>query len=152
MSVPQAAEEAKAAPAEPAAQASEGEAAVENGADASVPAEGAAQTELSVPVTEEPEPIASEPEAVEPPAQADVPVVSADAKSEEKHEPQVNGDSMPPAPESDAKDELVEAEAEKEKEDESLYVGDATWEERTYKELVRLREEMFWARVGAVVH
>ncbi|KAM5530282.1 hypothetical protein V8D89_014711 [Ganoderma adspersum] len=32
-----------------------------------------------------------------------------------------------------------------------LYVGDATWEERTYKELVRLREEMFWARIGAVV-
>ncbi|EIW55088.1 uncharacterized protein TRAVEDRAFT_30970 [Trametes versicolor FP-101664 SS1] len=153
VSVPQAAEEAKAASAEPAAQASEGEAAVENGADASVPAEGAAQTELSVPVTEEPEPIASESEAVEPPAQADVPVVSADAKSEEKHEPQVNGDSVPPAPESDAKDEPVEAEeAEKEKEDEGQYVGDATWEERTYKELVRLREEMFWARVGAVVH
>ena len=32
-----------------------------------------------------------------------------------------------------------------------LYVGDATWEERTYKELVRLREEMYWARIGAVV-
>ncbi|KAH9940316.1 hypothetical protein B0H21DRAFT_780389 [Amylocystis lapponica] len=31
-----------------------------------------------------------------------------------------------------------------------LYVGDATWEERTWKELVRLREEMFWARVGGV--
>jgi Rab guanine nucleotide exchange factor SEC2 len=28
------------------------------------------------------------------------------------------------------------------------YVGDGTWEERTWKELVRLREEMFWARVG----
>ncbi|KAI1794421.1 hypothetical protein LXA43DRAFT_1080850 [Ganoderma leucocontextum] len=32
-----------------------------------------------------------------------------------------------------------------------LYVSDATWEERTYKELVRLREEMYWARIGAVV-
>ncbi|KAL1949096.1 hypothetical protein VTO73DRAFT_10902 [Trametes versicolor] len=155
VSVPQAAGEAKAAPAEPAAQASEGEATVESGADASVPAlaEGAtAQPELPVPVTQEPEPIAPESEAVEPPAQADVPVVSADAKSEEKHEPQVNGDSVLPTPESDAKDEPVEAEVEKEKEDEGLYVGDATWEERTYKELVRLREEMFWARVGAVVH
>ena len=31
------------------------------------------------------------------------------------------------------------------------FVGDATWEERTYKELIRLREEMFWARIGATV-
>jgi hypothetical protein len=30
------------------------------------------------------------------------------------------------------------------------FVGDATWEERTWKELVRLREEMFWARIGAL--
>jgi len=30
------------------------------------------------------------------------------------------------------------------------WVGDATWEERTWKELVRLREEMFWARIGGV--
>ncbi|KAF8950787.1 hypothetical protein BDZ97DRAFT_1686657 [Flammula alnicola] len=28
------------------------------------------------------------------------------------------------------------------------YVGDATWDEKTWKELVRLREDMFWARVG----
>ncbi|GJE94800.1 hypothetical protein PsYK624_109740 [Phanerochaete sordida] len=28
------------------------------------------------------------------------------------------------------------------------YVGNATWEERTWKELVKLREEMFWARIG----
>ncbi|KAG6915087.1 hypothetical protein DXG01_013534 [Tephrocybe rancida] len=28
------------------------------------------------------------------------------------------------------------------------YVGDATWEERTWKEIVRLKEEMFWARIG----
>ncbi|KAL0960178.1 hypothetical protein HGRIS_011812 [Hohenbuehelia grisea] len=37
------------------------------------------------------------------------------------------------------------------KEDESgaPYVGDATWEERTWKEIVRLREDMFWARIGA---
>lgn len=31
-----------------------------------------------------------------------------------------------------------------------VYVGDATWEERTWKELVRLRENMFWARIGGV--
>lgn len=29
------------------------------------------------------------------------------------------------------------------------YVGDATWEERTWKELTRLREDMFWARLGS---
>ena len=28
------------------------------------------------------------------------------------------------------------------------YVGDGTWEERTWKELTRLREDMFWARLG----
>jgi hypothetical protein len=28
------------------------------------------------------------------------------------------------------------------------YVGDGTWEERTWKELTRLREDMFWARMG----
>lgn len=30
------------------------------------------------------------------------------------------------------------------------YVGNSTWEERTWKELVKLREEMFWARIGGV--
>ncbi|KAI0002117.1 hypothetical protein BJV74DRAFT_817028 [Russula compacta] len=29
------------------------------------------------------------------------------------------------------------------------YVGDGTWEERAWKELTRLREDMFWARVGS---
>jgi hypothetical protein len=33
--------------------------------------------------------------------------------------------------------------------DGSAYVGDGTWEERTWKELTRLREDMFWARVGS---
>ncbi|KAJ7223694.1 hypothetical protein B0H12DRAFT_1205386 [Mycena haematopus] len=34
--------------------------------------------------------------------------------------------------------------------DHEAYIGDVTWEERTWKELVRLREDMFWARIGAV--
>jgi hypothetical protein len=34
--------------------------------------------------------------------------------------------------------------------DTEVYVGDATWEERTWKELVKLRGGMFWARIGAV--
>jgi len=32
--------------------------------------------------------------------------------------------------------------------DRGQYVGDGSWEEKTWKELVRLREDMFWARVG----
>ena len=31
-----------------------------------------------------------------------------------------------------------------------VYIGDATWEERTWKVLVRLREDMFYARLGSV--
>ena len=31
-----------------------------------------------------------------------------------------------------------------------VYVGNSSWEERTWKELVKLREEMFWARIGGV--
>ncbi len=38
-----------------------------------------------------------------------------------------------------------------EEKDLANYVGDATWEERTWKELVRLRQDMFWARVGGFV-
>ncbi|KLO14382.1 hypothetical protein SCHPADRAFT_914901 [Schizopora paradoxa] len=34
--------------------------------------------------------------------------------------------------------------------DVNQYVGDATWEERTWKEITRLREDMFWARIGGV--
>lgn len=33
---------------------------------------------------------------------------------------------------------------------EHLYVGETTWEEKIWKELTKLREEMFLARVGAV--
>lgn len=34
--------------------------------------------------------------------------------------------------------------------DKGTYIGDTTWEERTWKELVRLKEDMFWARVGGL--
>ena len=40
---------------------------------------------------------------------------------------------------------------EEEDEEEELpgtYVTDATWEERTWKEIVKLREDMYWARLG----
>ena len=35
-------------------------------------------------------------------------------------------------------------------EDSGQFVGDATWEERTWKTLARLREDMFYARTGCV--
>lgn len=33
-----------------------------------------------------------------------------------------------------------------------FYVGRTTWEERAWLELVRIRERMFWARLGGVIH
>ncbi|KAF8955353.1 hypothetical protein BDZ97DRAFT_1926934 [Flammula alnicola] len=50
-----------------------------------------------------------------------------------------------------AQEEKLEEEKkqrEKEEKYKTGYVGDATWDEKTWKELVRLREDMFWARVG----
>lgn len=35
-------------------------------------------------------------------------------------------------------------------ENSEIYVGDATWEERAWKELIKLKEDMFWARVGGL--
>jgi len=32
----------------------------------------------------------------------------------------------------------------------ALRVRDTTWEERTWKELMKLKEDMFWAPIGAV--
>jgi len=46
-------------------------------------------------------------------------------------------------------EERVKKEEEEEK-SRIAYVGDATWEEKTWKEIVRLREDMFWARMGGV--
>lgn len=43
--------------------------------------------------------------------------------------------------------EVMRSEAEDEGEP-GTYVGNSTWEERTWEELVKLREEMFWARIG----
>jgi len=47
----------------------------------------------------------------------------------------------------DSPEDASEAEDEREL---GTYVGNASWEERTWKELVKLREEMFWARIGGV--
>ena len=53
----------------------------------------------------------------------------------------------------DAEEARLEEEEQTKKEEEKTrvtYVGDATWEEKTWKEIVRLREDMFWARMGGV--
>ncbi|KAF9051676.1 hypothetical protein BJ165DRAFT_1450539 [Panaeolus papilionaceus] len=64
-----------------------------------------------------------------------------------------------PTPERSADDKLDKdtkdvkedpAQNENQAKDEAGYLGDANWEERTWKELVRLREDMFFARVGVV--
>ena len=47
-------------------------------------------------------------------------------------------------------DEEDRMKQEKEEKTSVAYVGDATWEEKTWKEIVRLREDMFWARIGGV--
>lgn len=39
---------------------------------------------------------------------------------------------------------------ETEETDKRQYVGDGSWEEKAWKELVRLREDMFWARIGGL--
>ncbi|KAH8829456.1 hypothetical protein DL96DRAFT_1554982 [Flagelloscypha sp. PMI_526] len=48
-------------------------------------------------------------------------------------------------------DELDPPEPPKGGVDPGLHISSRTWEERTWKELVRLREEMWWARVGGVL-
>lgn len=60
----------------------------------------------------------------------------------------------PPREKDDSAKEPPQASAEpapaSELESGAQYVGEATWEERSWKEIVRLREEMFWARIGCV--
>ncbi|KAF8636937.1 hypothetical protein AX17_003188 [Amanita inopinata Kibby_2008] len=55
-----------------------------------------------------------------------------------------------PGSEAEAKNEEEDKEQEGREDEKEVYVGEATWEERTWKELVRLREDMFWARIGAL--
>jgi Rab guanine nucleotide exchange factor SEC2 len=74
-----------------------------------------------VPTTTTPEPVAEE-KPVLPTIQTDTPLASLEKEEKDA----VNTD------------------------DTEVYVGEGTWEERTWKELTRLREDMFWARVGGV--
>ncbi|KAI0370497.1 hypothetical protein BV20DRAFT_1121206 [Pilatotrama ljubarskyi] len=161
--VPQVAETAKASTPEPAVQPE-----TQTMPEAPTSSEGATQAAESTPapVAEEPESVsetvgpstpveATAPSAdVEPEQDKAAPVPTAEEKLDS--EPQVNGTGDAPAVESQPEPEpAAKGEGggeESEKDDQGQCVGDATWEERTYKELVRLREEMFWARIGAISH
>ncbi|KAJ7734567.1 proline-rich protein [Mycena maculata] len=75
----------------------------------------------------------------------DIPRVDSpplEAAKEEVEKPAANGHL-----DEDLKEKAQDT---KEGEEHEAYVGDVTWEERTWKELVRLREDMFWARIGGL--
>ncbi|KAH8103086.1 proline-rich protein [Cristinia sonorae] len=53
-------------------------------------------------------------------------------------------------PTQEPEEDVAEEEKDSEGDIHGTFVGDATWEERTWKDLVRLREDMFYARMGCV--
>jgi hypothetical protein len=59
-------------------------------------------------------------------------------------------DTPAPAPQVVTKDVEPNITEEPVSEYTEIYVGDATWEERAWKELTRLREDMFYARIGGI--
>ncbi|KAJ7359675.1 proline-rich protein [Mycena albidolilacea] len=109
----------------------------------------AAEVDGDVPATEAPPAVEAvvdkeaeqDSKAEEAKAEAEVPRVDSPVseKREMEEKPAANGHL----------DEDAGEEKKDEEEDHEAYVGDVTWEERTWKELVRLREDMFWARIGA---
>ena len=60
--------------------------------------------------------------------------------NENRHGPKVDGEEGEKREEDEDADDSPYAK--------EVFVGDATWEERTWKELAKLKEDMFWARVG----
>ncbi|KAL7277272.1 hypothetical protein ACG7TL_009125 [Trametes sanguinea] len=146
----------------------------EGPAPTSVPSDDTAQPSENAPVSEEPERLPATAAAAAAEATTETPTLAEQQREEDKSDVQtqvirdapsetatatVTPDGGSVAEEetvagAEAETETTEStkEDEKERDDGARYVGDATWEERTYKELVRLREEMFWARIGAVSH
>ncbi|KAF9467782.1 hypothetical protein BDZ94DRAFT_1304979 [Collybia nuda] len=81
---------------------------------------------------------------VDPKGDSDKETSSDDAKQESEN-------AMQQVVDRNLKEQKVtQAKEPKSDEDKDMYIGDTTWEEKTWKELIRLREEMFWARVGAM--
>lgn len=59
--------------------------------------------------------------------------------------------SLPPASEGDRRTSMDTTSTKQSSATEGEgFASDATWEERTWKELARLKEEMFWARTGGI--
>ncbi|KAJ3487796.1 hypothetical protein NLI96_g3298 [Meripilus lineatus] len=101
-------------------------------------------TPISTPIPEQDESVVSEKtedEALTPPPPP--------AYESGPDQPEIQDIKKPIAGSEEEKENGVVDEPEPEQ-DNGLYVGDSTWEERTWKELVRLREEMFWARIGGL--
>lgn len=81
-----------------------------------------------------------------------------DKEKEEKELPPVKEEKFVPLPpprrrvglSNGASSKQDSEKSPQEDENGNQYVGDATWEERTWKEITRLREDMFWARIGGV--
>ncbi|KAG5646746.1 hypothetical protein DXG03_002428 [Asterophora parasitica] len=100
------------------------------------------------------------PEEVAPPPYGEEKQALAEPEKEKKDEEAKDGEETEPAAsevESEetsavvARDTKSDDQSEKKAEDDKeAYIGDTTWEERTWKEIVRLKEEMFWARIGGV--
>ncbi|PPQ70312.1 hypothetical protein CVT24_013007 [Panaeolus cyanescens] len=88
----------------------------------------------------------------------EAPTTEESEKDKASPEPVSNGvavEVVSPSPEgaaerAETKDVKAAVQDEKSAKEEAGYLSDATWEERTWKELVRLREDMFFARVGVV--
>jgi len=116
--------------------------------DASKPDERVPETNAAVPGDPASKPV----EAVPEPEKA-----AGAEKSEQVEHPSQTEENRPPV-------NIKEAPAEEEKSVEVVtvngiaisvvndqdLVGDSSWEERTWKELVKLREDMFWARIGGL--
>jgi len=84
------------------------------------------------------------------PSTVELNVNGPDIPDKAKTNGEINGAHVNGVVENEKVDPNAQALEEKEIEetDRRQYVGDCTWEEKTWKELVRLREDMFWARVG----
>ncbi|TFK46817.1 hypothetical protein OE88DRAFT_1739156 [Heliocybe sulcata] len=87
-------------------------------------------------------PVDSTPTVSEP-AQAAVPT---DSSGQESNVPQATELSAPAT----VSEKVAEEDLDKAGLEVGPFIGDATWEERTWKEIVRLKEDMFWARIGCL--
>ncbi|KAG8880619.1 hypothetical protein FRB97_000667 [Tulasnella sp. 331] len=101
------------------------------------PTAQAATVKPVIPAAIQPPPTAADPSTQEPPVDVkSTPIDDSSSKDEAATKPEpINTDSLPRA------DSPI---------DETIYLGDKSWEEKAWKELAKLRADMFWARMGSV--